>query len=85
MVENKWVNSGIAVAIACVLTGLAVWMSSRQPVEQLPTTDRPAQVDGDAPAAPADRLGPRPPDGVVENETKAPPPDMGGLKPPTKD
>lgn len=86
MIENKWVNGGIAVAMAGALTGLAVWMSSDGPVEQAPLVDQPAQV-GDDPAAPPDRpYVPRPPtkDGVADT-TEAAPPDMGSLPLPTKD
>ena len=58
-------------------------MSSRPAVEQAPKGEEPVQVN-DVPAAPPDRLGPTTKD-RVENETEAAPPDMGGLKPPTKD
>lgn len=84
MIESKWVNGGIAVAFACVLTGLAVWMSSRPDVEQSPKGDEPVRVN-DVPAAPADRLGSTPTKDRMENEPEVAPPDMGGLKPPTKD
>jgi hypothetical protein len=67
VIENKWVNGGIAVAVAGALTGLAVWMSSKPPVEQSPRSGQPGPVNDQ-----------------VEKETQAAPPDMGGLKPPTK-
>lgn len=86
MIENKWMNGGIAVVVAGALTGLAVWMSSEPPVEQSPKSDQPGLVDDGVPAAPADRAGRGEQSTVdrVENETQAAPPDMGGLKPPTK-
>lgn len=85
MIENKWVNGGIAVAFACVLAGLAVWVSSGQPAEQPPRSVQPAQVDDDDPDAPPDMGGLKPPtNGQVQNETEAAPPDMGSLGPPTK-
>ncbi len=75
MAENKWVNGGIAVAVAGALTGLAVWMSSGPPPEQAPRGDGPVQADE---IAPADRAGsPSPPKG--RDETEAAPADMGSF------
>lgn len=63
MIENKWVNGGIAVAFAGALTGLALWMSSDQPTEQSPRRDQSGQVENETEAAPPDMgtLKPSPP------------------------
>lgn len=84
MVENKWVNGGIAVAVAGVLTGVAVWMSSGPSPEQAPRGEEPGRSRSDVgtEAAPPDAGNlPRPSGGG--SETEAAPADMGGLPMPS--
>jgi hypothetical protein len=80
VVESKWVNGGVAVAVAGALTGLAVWMSSGPSPEQAPRGTESGRVESDVSVAPADRPVQEPPTkGGVADATEGAPADMGSF------